>query len=124
MDRDVDELVRRNVERQLAGFDWDRQRRTVMHRLEAGRAGKLRRIIAVRVAAGAAAVLVLVAGYVGISLLHGPDHNAAETTVSSEPTESDALLASTDPATILLTGPMRLLVSNDPTLAPHSVWDQ
>jgi len=47
-----------------------------------------------------------------------------ETTAVRESVEDDPLSASTDPATILLTGPMRLLVSNDPMLTPHSLWDQ
>ncbi|MEN6575219.1 MAG: hypothetical protein ABFD90_02660 [Phycisphaerales bacterium] len=47
-----------------------------------------------------------------------------ETTTVRESVEDDPLLASTDPATILMAGSMRLLVSNDPMLTPHSLWDQ
>jgi hypothetical protein len=70
---------------------------------------------------------VLVAGYLVMSLFHAPDRSATgpiKPPAAKESVESDPLLASTDPATILLTGPMRLLASNDPALAPHSVWDQ
>lgn len=127
MDRDVDELLRRNAERQLAGFDRDRQRQMVTHRLETARVQRPRRVIAIRVVAGAAAVLVLMAGYVGMSLLLAPARSATgptEPPVTKASAESDPLLASTDPTTILMTGPMRLLALNDPMLTPHSWWDQ
>ncbi|MEN6424290.1 MAG: hypothetical protein ABFE13_02930 [Phycisphaerales bacterium] len=127
MDRDVDGLLRRNAERQLAGFDWDRQRRTVMQHLAATQDRKPRRGIGIRIASGVAAGLVLAAGYLGMSLLGGTGRDAMEpieTTTVRESVEDDPLLASTDPATILMAGSMRLLVSNDPMLAPHSLWDQ
>jgi len=127
MDRDVDKMLRRNADRQLADFDWDRQRQTVMDRVEIGRAGKPRRSVAVGIAAGAAAVLALAVGAVFVSLLNrmASDEIALiETPVADESIQNDALLTSTDPATILLTGPIRWLALNDPTLAPHSHWDQ
>jgi len=124
MDREADELLRQNAERQLADFDWDRQRQAVMKRLGDAGIRNARRTVAIRIAAGAAAVLVVVVGYVVMHPLDRPDQGAAETTAASEPAENDPLLASTDPTTILLTGSMRLRVSTDPTLAPHSLWEQ
>lgn len=126
-DRDVDELLRRNADRQLAGFDWNRQRQTVMQGLDAARARKPRRMVVIGVAAGVAAVLMLIAGYVCMGLLKDAGGNSttpAETVAVREGVDNDPLLASTDPTTILLTGSMRLRVSNDPTLALRSVWDQ
>lgn len=124
MDRDVDELLRQNAERQLADFDWDRQRQAVIKRLANTGIRGPRRTVAIRIVAGAAAVLVLIVGSVVMRPPDRPDRGATGTTVAREPVENDALLASTDPTTILLTGSMQLLVANDPTLAPHSLWDQ
>ena len=125
-DRDLDILLRRNVQRQLEGVDWDRQRQTVMQRLAATRMQKPRRVIAIRVAIGVATLLMLAVGCLCVSLLKstGPRATAPiAATALREPVGNDSLLASTDPATILLTGPMRWRVLNDPMLAPHSLWD-
>ncbi len=125
-DRDIDALLRRNAEQQLAGFDWDRQRQIVMQHLTPPRIQKLRRVSTIRIAAGVAAVLTMM-GYVGMSLLRGPDRHAGaptEVTAMSESAGGDSLLACTDPTMILLTGSARWLVLNDPTLTPHSPWDQ
>lgn len=122
---DIEELLRRNAERQLAGFDRDGQRRTVMDRLAETRIQNAGRGIPRRIAA--VAIFMLVLGYAGTSLLDVADRDVAGpvgTAAVNESVESDRLLASTDPTTILLTGSARLLVSNDPTLAPHSRWDQ
>jgi hypothetical protein len=84
-------------------------------------------VIAIRMVVGVAAVMVLAAAYLGTGLLKGPDRDAMapmEATAVQGSVENDPLLASTDPATILLTGPARLLALNDPALAPHSLWDQ
>lgn len=126
-DHDLDVLLRRNAERQLAGLDWDRERQTVMQRLAAARKQKPRTAMVIRVATSIAAVLALAVGYMCISLREGTGRDATapkEATAIRASGGDDSLLASTDPTTILLTGPTRLLVLNDPTLAPHSVWDQ
>lgn len=39
-------------------------------------------------------------------------------------TRAAAPLADTNPETILLEGAMALVAQNDPTLRPHSIWDQ
>ncbi len=127
VNRDIDELLRRNTERQLADFDWDRHRQTVMHRLAVTQARESRRVVAVGAVVGVAAALVLTGVYACMSLLRGTHRDAippTETAAVQESVEDDLLLASTDPTTILLTGSMQLLVSNDSTLAPHSLWDQ
>ncbi len=126
-DRDIDVLLRRNVERQLEGFDWDRQRQTVVQRLTPPQIQKLRRVSAIRIAAGVAVILTLVVGYMGMSLLKGPGRNAGApmaVMALSESAGGDSLLACTDPTMILLTGSARWLVLNDPMLTPHSPWDQ
>jgi hypothetical protein len=125
MDCDIDELLRRNAERQLEDFDWDRQRQVVMQRLAAPPARR-QVVVGIRVVAAAAAVLMLIAGYVLVSLLTGTGREATapiETRVAGS-IEGDPLLASTDATTILLTGSARLLTLNDPMLKPHSLWDQ
>ncbi len=122
---DIEGLLRRNTERQLAGFDRDRPRRAVMDRLADSGTQNAGRRIPLRIAA--AAVFMLALGYIGMSLLDVRRRDAAgpvETAAVDESVKSDRLLASTDPMTIFLTGPARLVVSNDPMLAPHSLWDQ
>jgi len=126
-DRNLDILLRRNVERQLKGFNWDWQRQMVMHRLTAPRIQKPRRIMAIRVAIGIAAIVTLAVGYLSVSFLMGTDHHVTapmEATATRASAGNDSLLASADPTTILLTGPMRWRVLNDPMLAPHSSWEQ
>ncbi len=126
-DRDLDALLRQNVQRQLEGLDWDRQRQEMMQRLGASGTQKPRRIVTIRVAAGVAALLVVALGYTCVSFLRstGPDA-AAPMAATASPASSggDSLLASTDATTILLTGPMRGRVLNDPMLTPHSSWQQ
>lgn len=124
-DRDIDALLRRHVEQQLAGFDWDGQRHTLMHQLASDWARRTGRRIPRKIIAGA--VLMLATGCVCMILVNVVDRDATgpiETTAAHEPVEGDPLVASTDPTTILLRGPARLLVCNDPMLAPHSLWDQ
>lgn len=122
---DIERLLRQNAERQLADFDRDRQRRAVMDRLADAHTRNTGWRIPRRIAA--VVIFMLVLGYAGVSLFHVTGRPAAkpvDTVAGEESVESDRLLASTDPATILLTGPARLLACNDPTLAPHSPWDQ
>ncbi len=74
---------------------------------------------------GVAAVLMLAVGYVGMSLFQGMDPNVTapmEATALRASVGEDFLLASTDPTTILLTGPTRGRVLNDPMLTAHSLW--
>ena len=126
-DREIDILLRRNVQRQLAGFDWDRQRQTVMHRLAARRIPKPRMAVTIKVAVGVAAILMLAVGYLCLTSLKGTGPDAArprEATAIRDAVGHDSLLASVDPTMILLTGPMRLLILNDPMLTPHSLWEQ
>ena len=116
-DRDIDSLLRRNTERQLEGFDWDRQRQTVMQRLAATRIQKPRLVVAIGVATGVAAILTLAVGYVCLSLLKSTDRNATAPTEAAAFRESvgdDSLLASTDPTMILLTGPHAITGSERP----------
>lgn len=68
-DRDVHILLRRNLQRQLEGFDLDRQRQTVMQRLAGTRIQKPHRVIPIGVAVGVAAILMLAVGYLSMSLL-------------------------------------------------------
>jgi hypothetical protein len=126
-DRDIDGLLRQNLKRQLEGFDWDGQRQAVTHRLAAPRVQRSHWVVAIRVAAGAAALLALAVGYLGLSSLQGTRPYAPaprQAMALHASTGADALLASTDATTILLTGSARWLVLNDPLLAPHSLWDQ
>ncbi len=129
--QNIDGLLRCNAERQLRDFDWDRLRETVLGRVAApcarqGRSGgPFSRVIAGAV--GVAAVLMLTVGYLCYTRFHmvGPGATRpSETPAAGESAADDALLASTDPGPILLTGRMRLLAANDPLLSPHSVWDQ
>jgi len=126
-DRDIDILLQRNAERQLESFDWDRQRQTVMQRLAETRIEKPGRVSAIRLAVGIAAVLALAVGYLCLSLLlrtRRDDTAPIVVTAVHQSIGDDSLLASTDPTTILLSGPMRWRVLNDPMLTPHSAWDQ
>jgi hypothetical protein len=130
--RNLDDLLRRNAEQQLGDFDWDRQRETVLGRLAAtpareGRSGGPFRRVVVRAAVGVAAVLVLAVGFLCYWRFHAAGPGAIQpgkTPTVGQSVAADDLLASTDPETILLSGPMRLLAANDPLLSPHSVWDQ
>jgi hypothetical protein len=130
--RNLDGLLRRNAERQLRDFDWDRLRATVLGRVvvtsaREGRSGGLFRRVIARAVVGVAAALILVVGYLGYLRVHtvGPEATRpSEIPTTGEFAGDDGLLASTDPETILLSGPTRLLAANDPLLSPHSVWDQ
>ncbi len=126
-DSDLDALLRQNAQRQLQSFDWHRQRQEVMRHLAASGIRKPHRVVAIRVAVGVAALLMVVVGYTCVGFLQstGPDVAAPMTaTVSPASSGGDSLLASTDATTILLTGPMRGRVLNDPMLTPHSSWQQ
>lgn len=121
-DCDVDKMLRENAEGQLADFDWDRLHAGILTSLTGAR--RVARVSRKMVVGGlvAAAAVVVVVGYVCVQLLEGT--GPVEPTVADAPADSDDLVASTDPETILLTGQMRLLAWNDPALALHSLWDQ
>lgn len=126
-DHDIDDLLQQNSQRQLAGFDWDRQRQMVRQRVAAGRMQKSRRGVAIGVASGIAALLLLAGGYVCIKALAGMGRDATsprEIAADHASGGSDSLLASTETTTILLTGPARWLALNDPALTPPSRWGQ
>jgi hypothetical protein len=128
----VDGMLRENAEGQLADFEWDRLQTTILSRLEgARRRARQREEVSRKIVAGgivtAAAAVVLGTGYVctrfyGVAS-RGPG-TPTKPTAAHDLADSDELLASTDPETILLTGRIGLLALNDPLLAPHSVWDQ
>ncbi len=70
---------------------------------------------------------MLAVGYTCMSFLHSTSPDVVAPMVATASPASaggDSLLASTDAATILLTGPMRGRVLNDPMLTPHSSWQQ
>jgi len=122
--RDLDDLLRRNTEQQLADFDWDRSRARILGRLTmaGGRAVSKRpsRAAVVGATLAAAAVLMLVAAGLCLYLSGESERDPVQPAYVG----ADALLASTDPETILPMGRGRLLTLNDPSLKPHSLWDQ
>jgi len=119
-DKDIDRLLDRLAEGALRDFDWEHLRLSVASRL-AGVPRRKRRVGRLYLASAAVAAAVLI---LTLTLLYRgstparPSHVPPQQ-VRSEPAMSEAepLLASTDPATILAQGPLRMLVSNDPALA-------
>jgi len=134
-DPKIDDLLQRNVQRQLETFDWDR--------LSARLSGRLDRIEHQRLSprrqwpAAAAAAIILLAIVLGGTVwrwearMHGhPDvmqqimAGVLDAGPLGDPiSRTDNLVASTDPQAILLPQQAQL-ISGDPLLKPHSLWDQ
>jgi hypothetical protein len=118
-DKNIEQLFNRLADRTLCDFDWDRLRLSVAARL-AGvprRQRRIGRLSLVSAAAAAVLLLALTLRYRG-SMPGWHSRVQPQQVVSGSATsEADPLLASTDPASILAHGALRVLVSNDPALA-------
>jgi hypothetical protein len=126
-ERDIDRLLDELADRTLQGFDWDHLHLSIASRLTgAVRRGRpVSRFHIASVVTTAALLLlgtVLICHYLRPSLYTHTEPKG--TTCDGTTSEADPLLACTDPHVILPRGALRMLVSNDPTLAPHSLWQQ
>lgn len=132
-DRDIDDLLRGNVERQLRDFDWNRLHAGISGRL--GRAARPatfgHRAWLFRIASAVAAVVLLT---VLLWRPASPDRSPslleqitagklAAGPLGPAISRADRLIADTSPRTVLLMGQAHR-VCNDPLLRPHSVWEQ
>ena len=132
--RDIESLLKNHVDQQMQAVNWDRMRDKVDRGIaQAVQREPWRASWYGMVAAAAVIVLVvggafvyrdyfqerslldrIQAGVIGAGPMEGTD--------LPKPTE-DALLACMDPSTILCAENVHVLTS-DPLLQPHSVWDQ
>ncbi len=130
----IDDLLRRNVRRQLETFDWDQLNARLSDRLD--RIGH-QRLSPKRqwspMATAAIILLAVVSGGVIWQWRARPSHPSVLQQIMAgvldagplgDPvSKADNLVVSTDPGTILLTQHVHL-ISGDPLLRPHSLWDQ
>ena len=134
--RDIDDLLRRNAERQLRDFDWDQLRARISGRLgrTASPAVFRHRVWFFRIAPAAVAAAAVVLLTVLFYWRAGPDRSPSlleQVTagrLDAGPlgpvmSRNDGLIADTSPRTVLLMGQAHLVCS-DPLLRPHSVWEQ
>ncbi len=133
----IELLLEHNADEQLKKVDWDELNSAISTKLDEAQKDKAsvrKHPIVFKIAAGiaatAAVILVTLVIYSKVlpsesqSILKQIETGALNTgQLGSRVDETDGLLASTDPKMILLTGELHL-ISNDPLLAPHSVWDQ
>ena len=126
-ERDIDRLLDKLADRTLQGFDWDRLHLSIVSRLT-GAVRRGRQVSRFHVASVVTTAALLLLGTVLICHYLGPSWyrrtEPTETTSNGTTSEADPLLACTDPDVILPRGALRMLVSNDPTLVPHSLWQQ
>jgi hypothetical protein len=132
-DRDIDDLLRGNVKRQLRDFDWDRLHAGISGQLgrTAGPATFRHRVWLFRIASVVAAVVLLTI------LLWRPASSDRSPSLLEQiiagkldagplgpaMSRADHLTADTSPRTVLLMGQTHRVCS-DPLLRPHSVWEQ
>ena len=135
-DRDIDDLLRGNTERQLRDFDWDQLRARISGRLGRTTSPATFRYRAwfFRMASAAGAVAAVVLLTILFCWRASPDRSLSlleqitAGRLDAGPLgpamgRTDHLIADASPRTVLLTGQTHLVCS-DPLLMPHSVWEQ
>ena len=129
--RDIDELLQDHTDQQLETVGWEGLHARIDQHIAEVTQDSIPRIQWMRLTAAAAVVVLII----GLALMWFPPRRPSSILEQiqlgvidtgpmdrGEPT-GDALLASVDPLSILCLENVHVLTS-DPLLQPHSVWDQ